>query len=121
MLYPVSLSRPTGDFQMIFPQSAQVSTEQHGKGVSDPEYQILSQESSPRTAALAACTLPSLLCTQGSLLAITPAYTAQPPALYPLPTACLPVPVRAPRKPKHLRVENALESMKSIGNLMRLE
>lgn len=88
-----------------------------------PRISDIFKESSPRATELAAHALPCLLYTQGSLLAIIPACRAQPPAFHPLPH-CPPVSsvsVRAPRNPKHLCVENALETMKSIGNLMRSE
>lgn len=127
---PGSLSRPKGVFQSLSSRQADihpsVCTDRHraerGRG-RHPRISDISHESSPRATALGARTLPCLLYTQGSLLAIIPACRAQPPAFHPLPHG-LPVSsvsVRVPRNPKHLCVENALESMKSIGNLMRSE
>lgn len=127
---PGSLSRPKGVFQSLCSRQADVHpsacADRHRAERERDRYPRISgifQESSPRATALGAHTLPCLLYTQGSLLAIIPACRAQPLAFHPLPH--LPplssVSVRAPRNPKHLCVENALESMKSIGNLMRPE
>lgn len=71
------------------PQSPQVDTEQSKELAGDPKYHTFVQDSSPRAAALGACTLLCLLYTQGSVLAIIPDFRAKPSTSYPLPTAYL--------------------------------